>query len=111
MNNPITMPILFLLQSITKFESLANQIQKNAGDIDERLKMIESVRLFKQPPPKPGVDLMDAKVHYNNRYTYSRTRCLDIYALAIEYISCMYKFILVCALAITYAYIFNKWCI
>ena len=50
------------LQSITKFESLANQVQKNAGDIEERLKMIESVRLFKKPPPRPGADIMDAKV-------------------------------------------------
>ena len=52
----------FWWQSITKFESLANQVQKNAGDIEERLHMIENVRLFKQPPPRPGCDLMDAKV-------------------------------------------------
>ena len=49
-------------QSLTKFESLASQVQKNAGDIQERLHVIESVRLFKQPPAKPGADLMDAKV-------------------------------------------------
>lgn len=53
---------LDLIQAITKFESLANQIQKNAGDIDERLHMIESVRLFKQPPPRPGCELPEAKV-------------------------------------------------
>ena len=51
-----------LSQSLTKFESLASQVQKNAGDIQERLHMIENVRLFKQPTPKPGADLMDAKV-------------------------------------------------
>ena len=54
--------ILDLIQAITKFESLANQIQKNAGDIDERLHMIESVRLFKQPPLRPGCELPEAKV-------------------------------------------------
>ena len=37
-------------------------MQKNGGDIDERLRMVENVRLFKQPPAKPGADLMDAKV-------------------------------------------------
>lgn len=50
------------MQAITKFESLANQVQKNASDIEERLHVIESVRLFKQPPPKPGEDLPEAKV-------------------------------------------------
>jgi hypothetical protein len=54
--------ILDPIQAITKFESLANQIQKNAGDIDERLSMIESVRLFKRPPSRPGCDLPEAKV-------------------------------------------------
>ena len=49
-------------QSLTKFESLASQVQKNAGDIQERLNVIENVRLFKQPPAKPGADLVDAKV-------------------------------------------------
>ena len=49
-------------QAITKFESLANQIQKNAGDIEERLHIIESVRLFKQPPSQPGCDFPEAKV-------------------------------------------------
>ena len=58
----ISLHILNHLQAITKFESLANQIQKNAGDIDERLHMIESVRLFKQPPPKQGCELPEAKV-------------------------------------------------
>ena len=53
---------LTFYQAITKFESLANQIQKNAGDIEERLHMIECVRLFKQPPPKLGCELPEAKV-------------------------------------------------
>ena len=50
------------LQAITKFESVANQVQNNAGDIDERLHMIEAVRLFKQPPSKTGCELPEAKV-------------------------------------------------
>lgn len=49
-------------QAITKFESLANQIRKNGSDIEERLRMIETVRLFKQPPSKPGCELLEAKV-------------------------------------------------
>ena len=37
-------------------------MQKNAGDIEERLRVIESVRLFKQPPPQPDGGLPEAKV-------------------------------------------------
>ena len=58
----LSMHSSFSRQSITKFESLANQVQKNAGDIEERLHMFENVRLFKQPSPKPGCDLMETKV-------------------------------------------------
>ena len=53
---------MYPAQAITKFESLVNQIQKNAGDIEERLHMIEAVRLFKQPPPKTGCELPETKV-------------------------------------------------
>ena len=49
-------------QAITKFESLVNQVQKNAGDIEERLHLIETVKLFKTPPTKPGCDVPEAKV-------------------------------------------------
>ena len=49
-------------QAITKFESLVNQIQKNAGDIEERLQLIENVTLFKSPPLKAGCTLPEAKV-------------------------------------------------
>ncbi len=52
----------FHVQAITKFESLANQVQKNAEDIEERLVLIETVRLVKQLPPKQGGDLPEAKV-------------------------------------------------
>lgn len=37
-------------------------MQKNAGDIEERLHTMESVRLFKQPPPQPGYECLEAKV-------------------------------------------------
>lgn len=51
-------------QAITKFESLVNQVQKNAQDIQDRLKVIEGIKLFKQPPSKQGYELPEAKVHY-----------------------------------------------
>lgn len=49
-------------QAISKFESLVNQIQKNAKDINSRLELMENTVLFKQPPPKIGGALPDAKV-------------------------------------------------
>ena len=49
-------------QAISKFESLVNQIQKNAKDINSRLEMIQNTVLFKHPPPKIGGMLPDAKV-------------------------------------------------
>ena len=49
-------------QAIIKFESLVNQVQKNDSDIEERLHLIESVKLFEIPPTKPGCDLPEAKV-------------------------------------------------
>lgn len=70
-----------VLQAITKFESLANQIQKNAGDIDERLHMIESVRLFKQPPPKPGGELPEAKVSRINSFCVAMCDQCETYIL------------------------------
>ncbi len=51
-------------QAITKFESLVNQVQKNARDIEERLQVIENIKLFKKPPVKPGCELPEAKVLY-----------------------------------------------
>lgn len=49
-------------QAIIKFESLVNQVQKNGSDIEERLHLIETVRLFQIPPTKAGCDLPEAKV-------------------------------------------------
>ena len=78
-------PTLLLIQSITKFESLANQIQKNAGDIEERLHMIEAVRLFKQHPPKPGAELPEAKVRFSSLRLLIRILCCnDKHALCIQ---------------------------
>lgn len=47
--------------AISKFESLVNQIQKNARDIDQRLSVIEEASLFKKPPSKAG-ELPQCKV-------------------------------------------------
>ena len=47
--------------AIGKFESLVNQIQKNARDINQRLAVIENANLFKKPPSKTG-DLPQCKV-------------------------------------------------
>ena len=49
-------------QAIAKFESLVNQIQKNAKDINQRLRMIEAAALFKKPSPKLGEDMCSCKV-------------------------------------------------
>ena len=56
----------FCLQAISKFESMVNQIQKNAKDINQRLRMIELMDLFKSPEPKQTQDLPSCKVggHY-----------------------------------------------
>lgn len=55
-------------QAIGKFESLVNQIQKNAKDINNRLEMIENTVLFKPPPQKPNNMLPDTKVQGNNAF-------------------------------------------
>nr|XP_054773560.1 dynein axonemal heavy chain 10-like [Lytechinus pictus] len=45
-------------QAISKFESLVNQIQKNAKDIDARLRAMELAELFKGPPPQVKEDIL-----------------------------------------------------
>lgn len=47
--------------AIGKFESLVNQIQKNARDIDSRIQLIENLNLFKPYPPKVGGYLPSVK--------------------------------------------------
>ncbi|MBN3296580.1 DYH10 protein, partial [Amia calva] len=48
-------------QAISKFESLVNQIQKNAQDINTKLQSIESANLFKFPVPSREGDLPGVK--------------------------------------------------
>ena len=55
---------LFFMQAISKFESLVNQVQKNAKDINNRLAAMEKTVLFKRPPKKNGIAYLDAKVSY-----------------------------------------------
>ena len=52
-------------EALTKFESLSNQVLKNAKDIEERLRSIESACLYKDPFADGGPDgkVMEAKVH------------------------------------------------
>ena len=51
-------------EALTKFESLTNQVLKNARDIEERLQSIESACLYRDPFADRGQDgkLMEAKV-------------------------------------------------
>lgn len=69
-------------QAIGKFESLVNQIQKNAKDINSRLEMIEKTVLFKQPPPKMGDTLPDAKEFFEY---LEKARALELDNLARKY--------------------------
>ena len=55
-------------QALSKFESLVNQIQKNAKDINNRLAMLERTVLFQNFPPKLTAALPDSKV--NKLHTY-----------------------------------------
>ncbi|XP_077995609.1 dynein axonemal heavy chain 10-like isoform X2 [Glandiceps talaboti] len=48
-------------QALGKFESLVNQIQKNAKDIDQRLKVMEYADLFRGPPVRFADTLPSAK--------------------------------------------------
>ena len=52
--------------AISKFESLINQVQKNARDITNRLQVIERSIVFQYPPLKPGNVYPEAKVFLIN---------------------------------------------
>ena len=52
--------------ALAKFESLVNQIQKNAKDIDVRVERIKEAQLFKRPPAKIDGSLPSVKVRVNN---------------------------------------------
>ncbi|XP_033627732.1 dynein heavy chain 10, axonemal-like [Asterias rubens] len=51
-------------QAISKFESLVNQIQKNAKDIDARLKAVEQADLFKGPPSQMNGEILPGCKEY-----------------------------------------------
>ena len=48
--------------ALAKFESLVNQIQKNAKDIDIRIQRIKAAQLFHRPPLKIDGSLHSVKV-------------------------------------------------
>ena len=54
-------------EALSKFESLSNQVLKNASDIEERLRTIETACLVKNPFEETGPDgkLLEAKVLKN----------------------------------------------
>ncbi|XP_072163343.1 dynein axonemal heavy chain 10-like [Diadema setosum] len=56
--------ILRCEQAISKFESLVNQIQKNAKDIDARLRAMENAELFRGPPPQVKADILPSCKEY-----------------------------------------------
>ena len=51
-----------VVQAISKFESLVNQVQKNAQDIEHRLEIIEETNLFKTCPLNQLGELPRCKV-------------------------------------------------
>ncbi|XP_060580911.1 dynein axonemal heavy chain 10-like isoform X1 [Ruditapes philippinarum] len=69
-------------QAIAKFESLVNQIQKNAKDINQRLVMIENANLFKSPPQKYPDTLPGCKEYFEH---IERERSKDSEILARKY--------------------------
>nr|XP_026696380.1 dynein heavy chain 10, axonemal isoform X1 [Ciona intestinalis]XP_026696381.1 dynein heavy chain 10, axonemal isoform X2 [Ciona intestinalis] len=68
--------------AIGKFESLVNQIQKNAKDIDSRIQMIRNVDLFKKIPPKQSGDLPNVKEFFEY---IELERAKDLEALSRKY--------------------------
>ncbi|XP_064612357.1 LOW QUALITY PROTEIN: dynein axonemal heavy chain 10-like [Liolophura sinensis] len=70
--------------AISKFESLVNQIQKNAKDINQRLQMLESADLFKWPiyMPKCPDKLPTCKDFFE---TIEKERAKDFEILARKY--------------------------
>ena len=71
-----------MLQAIAKFESLVNQIQKNAKDINQRLMMIENANLFKTAPRKHPDILPSCKEYFEH---IEKERSKDFEVLARKY--------------------------
>ncbi|XP_071945421.1 dynein axonemal heavy chain 10-like [Antedon mediterranea] len=69
-------------QAIAKFESLVNQIQKNAKDIDTRLDVILEANLFRGPLMKPGQTLPGCKEYFDH---VERDRNHVVENLAVKY--------------------------
>lgn len=74
--------VLKCRNAIGKFESLVNQIQKNAKDINQRLHMIECCNLFKPPPQKFPDTLPSCKEYFEH---VERERGKDFEILARKY--------------------------
>ncbi|XP_076108254.1 dynein axonemal heavy chain 10-like isoform X2 [Mytilus galloprovincialis] len=68
--------------AIAKFESLVNQIKKNAKDINQRLVMIENANLFKAPAQKYPDTLPSCKEYFEN---VEQERAKDFEILARKY--------------------------
>ena len=51
-------------QALSKFESLVNQVQKNAKDINNRLVLLERTVFFKRFHAKLGCSLPGSKVRH-----------------------------------------------
>ncbi|XP_030074215.1 dynein axonemal heavy chain 10 [Microcaecilia unicolor] len=69
-------------QAIGKFESLVNQVQKNAQDIDSKLTLIESANLFKFLHSKPEDELPGVKEFFEH---IEAQRSKDVEHLARKY--------------------------
>ncbi|XP_035829687.1 dynein heavy chain 10, axonemal isoform X2 [Aplysia californica] len=68
--------------AIAKFESLVNQIQKNARDIYQRLNMIEHANMFKGPKPKYPGHLPGCKEYFEH---IEQERVKDLEIMARKY--------------------------
>ncbi|XP_067660223.1 dynein axonemal heavy chain 10-like [Haliotis asinina] len=68
------------ISAIAKFESLVNQIQKNARDINQRLLMIENANLFKGPPPPKVQDLLPSCKEFFEHIERERGKDFEILA-------------------------------
>ncbi|XP_050408300.1 dynein axonemal heavy chain 10 [Patella vulgata] len=64
--------------AIAKFESLVNQIQKNARDIHQRLGMIENANIFRSPQPKN--DMLPSCKEFFEHIEQERARDFEILA-------------------------------
>uniref|UniRef100_A0A8C4WLB8 Dynein axonemal heavy chain 10 n=1 Tax=Gopherus evgoodei TaxID=1825980 RepID=A0A8C4WLB8_9SAUR len=71
-------------QAIGKFESLVYQIHKNAGDINNKLLLIESTNLFKSPPLKNEDELPGVKEFFEH---IKRERSKDVEHIVRKYVA------------------------